>query len=673
MPEKNRSGTPDSPTQTSEQARSAPQTRHPDDELTTRATALEPSSQTAELTRRELLGAASGMVGAAACAAPPDELGSASQAATTTPGATAAASQPIYRIHPALGFARLGNADPSTYFIGPEAPGYGPLGEAPGTTAPPYKVDGKVKPQAVRFRLYEYGYVDNRLVPLREVTLDTPGVVDIRWSVHLANKKASFNKFGGPPGESTPPLSLRNASVTNRRSLEIDFGARSTGGRSAAPVEFRPGGSDNPANEACPLDFAGQPVIDYLGQLRTDAQGRLIALGGKGKAAFQTAAAPPLPHYANNDGWFDDASDGPVTATVTITDASGTRQVPVDARGAAWLFCGPPDFAPRIRATVTGYDLLFDLAVRAIAIPPENGLYDNGGPLEKLRRMKNDFRPGIDPELSTYVPSFDEDIQPLLLTGYNFWFVDGLVTAKHNHLIEPELADPGPAGQRHREMFLAYMRPPLGLPATGKGTMPKLLGDDPYVGVNPDGLKKLTLTHVQWALAKRYAAGAFTPPTGASPPPPTISPAGLDRAALENTVGGAFFPGIEFGWQLRNPALFIEPFRLNPTATSGYYGETGQPIGPGHFTRQMAVPWHADFNDCRNEGSFGWWPSQRPTDVLPSLSETMRADWARPTRAFSGGNRESTHEDMVQHWYQFGFVVEEGGVFYESERAPQIP
>jgi len=29
---------------------------------------------------------------------------------------------PIYRIHPAIGVARLGNADPSTFFIGPEAP-----------------------------------------------------------------------------------------------------------------------------------------------------------------------------------------------------------------------------------------------------------------------------------------------------------------------------------------------------------------------------------------------------------------------------------------------------------------------------------------------------------------------------------------------------------------------
>ena len=36
----------------------------------------------------------------------------------------------------------------------------------------------------------------------------------------------------------------------------------------------------------------------------------------------------------------------------------------------------------------------------------------------------------------------------------------------------------------------------------------------------------------------------------------------LDRAALENCSGGAFFPGIEASWQLRTPAVFIERWIL---------------------------------------------------------------------------------------------------------------
>ena len=218
------------------------------------------------------------------------------------------------------------------------------------------------------------------------------------------------------------------------------------------------------------------------------------------------------------------------------------------------------------------------------------------------------------------------------------------------------------------------MRPPLGVSlATGTRTMPKLLGDDPYIGSLPDAVRHLPLTHVQFGLMRRWAEGAFSPATGAPLPAPTITPHGLDRAALENCSGGAFFPGIEFGWQLRNPALFIEPFRLHLGATSGFLGEEGVPIAAGHFSRQMAVPWQADFNDCRNEGSYGWWPSQRPTDALPSATATKRVAWARATNRFAGGNRDSTHEDMVANWYKFGFVLEEGDRFVEKERAPKVP
>jgi hypothetical protein len=581
-----------------------------------------------------------------------------------------AGSTPIYRIHPAIGVARVGNADPSTFFIGPEAPGYGPLGSPPGSAVPPYKAaDGRVKPQGVRFRIFEYATVDGRLMPVREVTLDTPGVASITWSVHLANKKASFHQFAGPPGESSAPAGLRNASVADRASLEIDFGARTIAGRSQAPVEFRAGSA---AQVSCPLDASGAPVIDYIGQLRTDDGGRLVVIGGQGRAAYQPATAPPLATYANNDGWFDDASDGPVTAVVTIQDGGTLRDVPVDAHGGAWVLCTPPDFAPRIRGAVTGYDLLFDLAVRSIPIPPENGLYDDGGPLARVRQFKADFTPGADLELPEAVPSFADDIQPVLLAAYNYWWVDGLVTMKHNSLIDPNLGNPDPQYQKDRQGVFIYLRPPLGVTSqTGNRTMPHLLGDNPYTGSLPDAVHNLTLTHVQFALMRAWANGTFTPPDG-STPPAVITAHGLDKAVLENCVGGAFFPGIEFGWQIRNASLFAEPFRLNLAAKSGYWGET-QTIGPGHFTRQMAVPWHADFNDCRNEGDYGWWPSQRPTDVLPSATASARVDWARPSKQFNSGKQVSQHSDMLENWYKFGFVVQSGDVYTESERAAQIP
>jgi hypothetical protein len=581
-------------------------------------------------------------------------------------------NNPIYRIHPAIGVSRVGNADPDTFFIGPEAPGYGPLGSPPGTDAPSYKAaDGRVKPQATRYRIFEYALVNGRLVPVREVNLDTPGVVAITWNVHLANKKASFHEFAGPSGESSAPAPLRNASVTNRSSLEIDFGPRTVAGRSASAVEFRHGTGGGYA-ETCPLDSNGNPVIGYLGQLRTDAEGNLIVIGGQGIANYQAATAPPLGTYANNDGWFDDVSDGPVTATVTINDGGVQRTISLDPKGGAWAFCAPPDFAPRIGAAVTAWDLLFDLAVRQIAIPPENGLYDDGGPLAKVRTYKADFTPGVTNELPTSVPSFTDEIQPILLAAYNYWWVNAAVTNKHNSLIDPNLGSTDPSQAKTRFGVFTYIRPPDGLPTTSTGTMPHLKGNNPYSGTK-NGDKYLELTHVQYALLSNWSAGNFTAPSGNPPPPPMISATGLDRAVLENCIGGAFFPGIEFGWQFRNPSLFAEPFRLNLAATSGYWGEAGVPIGPGHFTRQMAVPWHADFNDCKNEGDYGWWPSQRPNDALPSATATQRADWSRPTDRFPGGALTSSHADMVANWYKFGFVEQEGELFVETERAAQIP
>lgn len=613
-----------------------------------------PEASTGGVSRRNLI------VGGAATAA---VAGTTAEAATTQP--------PVYRIHPAIGFARVGNADPSTYFLGPEIPGQGT------PDAPPYKVNGLVRPQGVRFRVFEYTWVGNRLTPTREVNLDTPGVTGIKWTVHLANKKSSFHCFEGRQGESSPAAPLRNAGVADRRSLEIDFGPRTVNGRAVTPVEFRRGTSSNPALESCPLGANGQPLIEYLGQLRTDAQGRLVVLGGKGVSASNTNPPAEMPHWANNDGWFDDASDGPVFASVLLSDG---REVPVDPAGGAWVMVGPPDFAPKIRPSITLYDLLTDMAIRELEVPAENALYDDGGPLARLRQLKAAFRATGPEEFPGVLADYKTEIEPILRTAFEFRFVTSLVSSKHGTMTNDALGNPDPANDARRNKVFAYTRPPLGSTAPsggqavkGAGSMPKLLGDDPYIGSLPDSVKRLTLTRTQYGLMKRWNARQFVPPSSAPAPAATITPHGLDKAAAEAACGGAFFPGIEVGWQIRNPMLFIEPYRLDLSAMSGYQGETAKPVGPGHFSRQMAVPWQADFNDCRIEGNYGWWPSQRPDDVFLKPTDTRPVPWARATSRFSGGNLESTHGDMVALWYKFGFVVQSGGGFVEAERAATIP
>jgi hypothetical protein len=199
-------------------------------------------------------------------------------------------------IYPAIGIARLGNSE-SEYFLAPEVTD--PLPEPPGFYRDP---TGALKRQAARFRVYGLN-ASGRAVT--ELTADN---AEIRWLVHLANKKSAWYQFqialDIPEAGSAPPSWLRNITIADRRRLVIDPGARHISGCNA-------GGA--PAYSFDTGTFLDARV--YLGELRTDPQGRLIVFGGRGKSASHNGTKAVT--FANNEGWHDDASDGPVTAEVT--------------------------------------------------------------------------------------------------------------------------------------------------------------------------------------------------------------------------------------------------------------------------------------------------------------------------------------------------------------------
>src|SRR5260221_2736650 len=209
----------------------------------------------------------------------------------------------------------------------------------------------------------------------------------------------------------------------------------------------------------------------------------------------------------------------------------------ISAEG-AWVICAPPDFAPGVRPVVTLYDLLFDMAVRFQTLPA-NALYYGGG-LDKIRQLKAAHVNDPNGDFPSYVPSFSEDTFPILSTAYDLWWVTALVNQKHSSLLDPSLGDPSPAAAKARQGVFVYIRPPLGQNAPpAPQAMPHLLGDDPYTGHEPDAIRKLTLTRVQYGMVRNWAAGQFTPPPAAAPPvphwalppptspPPAITPDGL--------------------------------------------------------------------------------------------------------------------------------------------------
>ena len=165
--------------------------------------------------------------------------------------------------------------------------------------------------------------------------------------------KASWHEFNGviaglDTDSGKKPTAWRNSGIADRSQLEITPQPHSISGvlQSGPRYQFNDG------------RFQGINVP--LGELQTDTFGRLIVLGGFGKSGH-IESAKPISHYANNDGWYDDASDGSVNAKVTLAG----NKVPVSG---AWVIVAPPDFSPLTDNIVTLYEVMKE-ASSVAAIP----------------------------------------------------------------------------------------------------------------------------------------------------------------------------------------------------------------------------------------------------------------------------------------------------------------
>lgn len=506
-------------------------------------------------------------------------------------------------IHPAIGVARVGNSR-EEYFIGPEVTE--PMQpDRPGA----YKDGtGALKRQAARFRVYGYDAQGN---VVRELTAAD---ADIRWTVHVANRKAAWYQFQQamdiPEASlpSAPPSYRRNASVmgAQRERLVIDPGPRSIRGRDQKGPAFDTG------------EFYGTPV--YLGELRTDEAGRLLFLGGFGEAASYNGAQAVT--FANNDGWHDDTSDGPVTAEVTLNG----RELPVDG---AWVVTAPPNYAPEVVGIRTLYDLLYDLFTSNGWIP------------------------------SRKTVSFTRDIYPILerFCGLQWvnqgfavqfgWegpndFLDPAVLAR---LSAPPVEAPrqDPNAELRRQVFNAFRHPvPTDMSPL---PWPWIYGD--AMNVPADSVRQhVSVSPTQYAALQKWAAGSFvadwdpdrTVPHTLDEVPVPEQPAMLDQAALHFCLADAFHPGCEVTWPIRNISMFRAPYRilqrpadqpepdygdvLTPEETMGPAGPLNAQA-PGDLTRWMAVPWHTDTSSCRSgyEPSYDpylptFWPARVPNQVI---------------------------------------------------------
>jgi hypothetical protein len=528
------------------------------------------------------------------------------------------------RIHPAIGIARVGNS-PDDFFIGPEVP-Y--------PTDPPnggYKdASGRLKRQAARFRVY--GYDDDGNV-VRELTADD---ADIKWSVHVANKKAAWYDFVVAldiPEAADVEAPRRNSWVASgdRGKLVIDPGPKSIGGRNRPAVSLDGG------------RFFDEEV--NLGELRTDEHGRLVFLGGRGKSGTPFPGNS-LTTFDNNNGWYDDTSDGPVHARVALEG----KEIPVDP---AWVVVAPPNYAPDIVSPQTMYDVIYDALYTAW------------------------FRYKPIP-----APSFKKDILPLLLqfsstqwVNYGFFVQFGWTGpndfSRKDYIAK--LGEPGSEFQELRTQIFHMFRDPSAS-APNETQWPHLYGD--AFGNYDDSAKvEFTVTSVIYGRLTRWMNGDFAADYDDDPLPPLEElgveeqPDALDRAALHFCLGGPFHPGCEMTWPMRQVAMYRSPFRLRERRAGlaePDYGEFMTPAlalsddgplaqsGPGDVTRWMAVPWQSDTASCRSGYPTAilpadpylpaFWPARVPNQVLLEEDYEIVMDENQP------GDRRVAAFNMRQNW-----------------------
>lgn len=563
------------------------------------------------------------------------------------------------RVHPGLGIARVGNAEgDEEYVLAAQVPG----ALASSSDGAFRDASGKVRRQAVRFRVYAELHDGS----VRELSLDDG--VQIEWTAELANLKAGWYAFENAmdlPGGYAIAEKRRNPTVlgAQREALDIRPGPRTISGRrqQGKAYHFDSG------------TFHGKPV--YLGELRTDDAGRLIALGGRGHSAPLVDGAK-ADTFANNNDWHDDVSDGPVFARVTFGNGQSLDAEP------GYLVVTPPNYAPGLFGVITMEEVVRDLFVRQGQLPAEP------------------------------VCAFTRDIWPIFERMTNMqWTNHGLFMLSghgspldtHNPEVVARLADPGPENAGFRRKVFEMFRDPRSTAEFVPALLP-LYGDyygDYDLAPQPPSGVGLAVTPLMYQALSQWVQGEFIADWRVAPAVPdfaTLSPRAqteaLDRAGLHECLGGPFHPGIELTWFMRVPSVWRSPYRLavlpKGQAVRQDYGDELTPqvclapqgpldgVGPGSLTRSLGVPWQTDEASCLSDAEYepstylsfpSYWGARVPNQVLSSEAwERVNAQRTNPTQQLKHFSyREDWLRDlkggyftrinlMVENWWALGIL-----------------
>lgn len=579
-----------------------------------------------------------------------------------------------YKIHPAIGVARLGNS-PDEFYLAPETIGGRPIAcDASGNPlhdngsvkfVDQYKDSvGRVKRQATKFRVFKHGGEAGA----QAVERGHDEIEKIVWTVHIANKKPIWFTFSELQGDlefgednsyQNQHIPVNNADTKGkkkRKALMIDPGPRSidTPGdivefsRYNIPKKYKYGSFPKPGS--------GGEQIDSLGELRMDDAGNLVALGGFGNVT----GSGDITSFRGASGYWDDISDGLVLATIHLKNGKKIDAEP------AWLLVGSPKYAPELVNITTLWDTAYDTAIRFLDEDPT--IYQAGADTGSAFPDHQGYTPlaGYNPG---YVVDFNQQILPIIqrLQSYR-WVAD---IPYLNDFAHPgfDMADASETNRDNRRRYFNFFRVPVLaqdydwinkiengpnqlFSQAGIPLMPLNSGDNSVTNSGPI-YKFETLSPTQYFFMNQWAEGKFTVDQSVEP---VDFAQQLDQADIGNCVGAPFSPGIETTWITRNAPIYQSVGRLKVAHYKGsngkideYYRENGlsttadeaegQGCEPGDLTKRMAIPWQSDFQECTvqtpnitnpsvNQFADGtgvevppayyvyWWPPQSPMHVV---------------------------------------------------------
>ena len=586
----------------------------------------------------------------------------------------------IFRVHPAINFARVGNSD--KYYIAPETAAgelvdktsglFGGLPIKPGTEDSPINeddfrdADGAVKRQAARFRIFVYDQAQNTYPsndPGREVkigdTVNCKVIKDIVWTVHLANKKNNWYK------------------ITDAEHEEIGIKAYEPDeqGQYDYPPIRDPEDNTNPQ-----LAVLGDDLAD------PDRRTKLVIDGGP-RTIKSSASPKTVVHfnstadcsYANPQGSIYPVSDYPLSFPDQHFKM-GNKYGPIDTLGELQVE------AKTGRLIVTGgygraSGILFGENLPILENPIDNDYWfddTSDGPVNAVIIFDDDTTasvvggwvvttdPGYAPQTRNVVSTWD-DIFSTWVENLELMpdlYCDGQYKASYKTSWEGDILPifhgaflqrwntnlPSKAIKGHEMManlqysaspekeipnFKALIRDPNMSQEADEGVrMPLALGDTTksFLSVSPTQYFLL----MQWYSEQSVEAAAIL---GAGEK--------LDRVVLENCLGGRYSPGIDLTFIVRDVNLYKQqwqgatgPFRINeqplnyqtveackPFLAVGYIPLQQEQVEPGDLSKFMSQPWHTDYNSCAvhnpdpnptsNNTLYWSWPAQRPVQVHP--------------------------------------------------------